>query len=361
MAVAGGHMSTNLSPVRRFYRVLCERESPQDVHDNLSVHDDYHNKMIGDLEPRFCEWAYTRLGKRLFVDGLFGTVLRPSEILQMARESGMETEGLDPKVLLRKILEKFDIREPGIPDPVPNGIAVLEFYRDRFGCKHDVISIENTIYTQEPTLSCRRASERLLKLYAYFLYQSEFKDIFEFILEKNMPIHGFDKPNTLKNFSNCIKRGVVGVLNPLLRAVSKEASERQALIPFQRNNMPLWNDSLYCAFDRLNKALNWESHDSGMSRDICGENLHKSICDVLDLIEKEEFRVPRIVQFYRKYDDGHAIHYEGFLDNQEHLCCFESGEYQLHRPYLFLSATNPSTVDMVCVETDADAFFWKDI
>lgn len=61
-------------------------------------------------------------------------------------------------------------------------------------------------------------------------------------------------------------------------------------------------------------------------------------------------RVPAPVQFFRRHDDTHGIHYEGYTADNTHLWFYEVDEYyDLGEPYLFLAATNPSAVDVKCV------------
>ena len=58
---------------------------------------------------------------------------------------------------------------------------------------------------------------------------------------------------------------------------------------------------------------------------------------------------PRTIQFFRRMDDGHCIHHEGYDENGELIRFYESSKsYELHVPHLFVAATNPSAVDVSC-------------
>ena len=75
----------------------------------------------------------------------------------------------------------------------------------------------------------------------------------------------------------------------------------------------------------------------------------RAVQNVLQKIDTNKIHVPKLVQFFRRYTDGHAVHFEGFSDTGQVVRCFETNEYELHRLYLICAATNPASVDMVCV------------
>ena len=99
--------------------------------------------------------------------------------------------------------------------------------------------------------------------------------------------------------------------------------------------------------------MNVEVHDSARRSDQTAHDLlsrqNKAVQNVLQKIDTNKIYVPKLVQFFRRYTDGHAVHFEGFSDTGQVVGCFETNEYELHRLYLICAATNPASVDMVCV------------
>jgi hypothetical protein len=52
---------------------------------------------------------------------------------------------------------------------------------------------------------------------------------------------------------------------------------------------------------------------------------------------------------------GHGFHHEGYDDTGSRLRFYESDrELELHKPYLFMAATNPSGIDVSCAALRAE-------
>jgi len=142
-----------------------------------------------------------------------------------------------------------------------------------------------------------------------------------------------------------------------LRATSRAVDERRVVVPFLGRASKLWDEPAFHSVNALGEALNVEVHDSARRNDQTARDLlarqNKAVLNVLQKIDANQIRVPKMVQFFRRYTDGHAVHFEGFSDAGQIVRCFETNEYELHQPYLICAATNPASVDMVCVRRRA--------
>lgn len=352
-------MKKELSPVRRLYVLLSGINSADSLHEDLLECDIYKN-LVGDLEPRFCEWAYNRIHEKSFANDLVKTVLRRSYVYALAKDVGIDPGGMDSIVLLGKVLAVHGINEPSIPQKIFDGIQEMNLFYQRL--KYQIDPGQNLTVESPPDVdsaTCRRAAERLLKL--LFMYYSDVDeyDIFQYIW--NNDLHGYkSRKSQYDNVCDCIqKAGDIGTMNPLLRAFSAELDSRNKRLAFQRGKFSIWPSSVYKAFNVLNHALNPEFHDKTVPKEKRMQKQLVAVCEVLELLKNNTIRYPKVIKFFRKYEDGHATHYDGYLDTGELIHCFEAGDYRLHRPYLYLAATNPSSVDMVC--TDVDNLFWTEI
>ncbi len=352
-------MKKELSPVRKLYILLSGIHSAEYLHEDL-LECNIYKSLVGDPEPRFCEWAYNRIHQKSLANDLVKFALRRSYVYELAKDAKIEPNGMDSIELLRKVLAVHGINEPAIPRPVVDGIREMNLFQQNLKYKLD----SGQALTIEPppdvdSATCRRASERFLKL--LFMYYSDVDedDIFSNIWDNDL--HGYkSRKNQYENVFECIKKaGDIGTMNPLLRAFSRELESRNMRLAFQRGKSSIWHSTAYKAFDVLNHALNPEFHDKTVPKEKRMEKQLVAICDVLELLKSNLIRYPKVIQFFRKYEDGHATHYDGYLDTGELIHCFEAGEYKLHYPYLYLAATNPSSVDMVC--TDVDNLFWTEI
>jgi len=105
----------------------------------------------------------------------------------------------------------------------------------------------------------------------------------------------------------------------------------------------LWGQA---AFERLNTvadALKHVAHDTHCPDEERRRKLYRALGGVLKLVDEGiSIRLPGTIQFFRRYDDGHATHYEGYDHSGTLVRCFEcQSSYRLHVPYLF-SGTNES-------------------
>jgi hypothetical protein len=114
---------------------------------------------------------------------------------------------------------------------------------------------------------------------------------------------------------------------------------------------------LSSSFDRLAAALSQEVHE-GTPKEERRARQKKAVADVIRVVDRGDLRIPQPVQFFRSFSDGLGEHYEGwtFSRNKESglpdptpIKFYEvANVLELHRPYLYLAATNPSAIDVVC-------------
>lgn len=342
------------SPLRKLYQILCEHESEDLVQTNLLSLSDYA-ELTGSGAARFCEWAYHRLDKRTLLQGLMGTLLRHSDVKGIARTLGVsekEIGVLTFDALLSRVLEKIGVREPRLPPPVHDGLAEIALCREWLDDRES--SLPASLAGDSPTTRCRRGLERLLKVIATFHSAGECAAAFTRVVEGRL--HGFKSNITSADeLSKYIANAEIGGLSYLLQAVSVELDASGGAPAYMRG-MPLWPKEAFDRINAVNEALKPFVHDkaTGQANERDGElgRLAKAL-DRLERTTSEAnaaIRVPVGVQFFRCLEDGHGRHYEGYLKDGTLLRCFECATiYELHQPYLFLAATNPSAVDMACV------------
>jgi len=77
-----------------------------------------------------------------------------------------------------------------------------------------------------------------------------------------------------------------------------------------------WDEPVFHSVNALGEALNVEVHDSARRSDQTAHDLlsrqNKAVQNVLQKIDTNKIHVPKLVQFFRRYTDGHAVHFEGF-------------------------------------------------
>src|SRR5205823_13849533 len=80
------------------------------------------------------------------------------------------------------------------------------------------------------------------------------------------------------------------------------------------------------------------------------QRLFSALEKVVKKIESEELWIPRTIQFFRRIDDGHGfVHHEGYDETGSPVRFYEMDrELDLHKPYLFMAATNPYGIDVSC-------------
>jgi len=342
------------SPVRQLYDSLCTLMGAEDLHANLNTLDGYR-ALEGDPEPRFCEWAYEALSRRALAADLQRCVLRPTDIAKLACVLNAKPSSFaSHDVVLRQTLASIGIREPEIPPELPDGISVLKRFckwADSELSGMPIEQLEPDEFSRNPVPACRRAIERLLKVIAVFLHDGGLDSLLLDIWTAGQ--HGFAARERVADLPGELVKLELGPLNYLLHAASGAVDERGMRIAFLSRATKLWDASVFASVSALGDALNATVHDSGRRtteapRDLLSRQ-RKAVGHVLQKIETKKIRVPRLVQFFRRYTDGHAVHFEGFSDEGQLVRCFETSEYELHQPYLLCAATNPISVDIVCV------------
>jgi hypothetical protein len=351
------------SPVRRLYAALAALDSTNGVHENLLTMEDYA-RMAGDPEPRFCEWAYQRLERRTLVSGLLGTVLRPTDAWRLAFKSGcdrQQLEGLAPTTVLCEALRALGVQEPAVPTPVRDGLDELK------RCSR---TLDNAIHETQPALLedsaanspspavelGRRGAERLLKVLCFFLWDNGFKGVIQRVVSEGL--RGYTATEVEHNdWEKWLHRGDLGQFNYLLKSTSDEIRITGLRVPFLRAGLEIWPEPAFAILDSLAGALHTAVHDTQTTVRFEPEpkrrmqKQFKAVEKVLDRFSSAppEMWRPRTIQFFRRMDDGHCIHHEGYDENGELVRFYESSKsYELHVPHLFVAATNPSAVDVSC-------------
>ncbi len=351
------------SPVRRLYQMFVEIGSEEDLAINLEDDEDF-KRMVGPVEARFCEWVYHQLEHRQLVDAIADSLLRASEIkrfssrLKIAPEA---TKGMDAKAQLRHALAEMGIREPGLPPVVENGIRELRELAAALQRPADsVTDIEGRDISLDGHLvAARRGTERLLKLVATFLWDSGLNDIFCDVVEGNL--QEFNNPGLVADStsSKWLLNGDIGTLNYLLRAVDRERIARKRPLVFSRGQRDYWGDGVFWPVKELGVLFNTGMHDSGVSAEERRVRALKIVNAMLANVDGAgpRLRIPQPVQFFRRYFDDLGEHYEGWTMVQQaygeaKLVKFYEveGGFDLHVPYLFLAATNPSSIDVSCAK-----------
>lgn len=358
---------SHLPPVRQLYRILLEMMGSEDLQENLNDAPGYRG-LRGEPEQRFCEWAYTMIHDRKFAESLIGSVLRPSEVNDLASRFKQPpiAEGVSPRTYLTVIMKNhLGIHEPVVPKRVYSGLEALESFSDwatsqvtgkRFS------TVEESRFTYDPVAQCRRATERLLKTIAVFFLNTDCKLHMKEVWENSL--YGFKTPSPSCDIEQYIlTKACITTMNIFLSACSKHLREKNATLPCLKPDLPLWSEAVFSVIRQLSNFLNLDVHDTPSSTQTSEPPLIRHLrCvqEILRLIENRKLPLPRVIQFFRKYDDGHQVyHYDGYNEDGSLLSFFEASGYQLHRPYLYLSATNPSCLDAVC--TDVMPFLYSAI
>ncbi len=356
-------MTSTTSSVRRLYANLCaEFGGEDDVRDNLMALESYQ-ALAGSGEARFCEWAYHSTEERCLIRDLCA-ILRPTDSTRLAKLAGCAEEqlrGLGREAVTRLALIQIGVKEPEIPDRLFDGVANLQDVRNRL---LEVIQGRSLI-TQDPAPNdiggvagrCRRAAERLLKVITVFLWDGGYAEAITRVVHEGR--HGFRPgPRRLDVHGATLFQYDLGTSNHLLKALNHELRSVRVVVPFLRGHDEVWSQRAFDAMARLGEHLNEALHDGHGRGPIDGPRLLESVDGVLGCVHDQVIRVPRSIRFFRRYEDGQSEdfrHYEGYLDDGKRVRCFEVAErYELHTPYLFLAATNPSAVSMICTPRRAE-------
>lgn len=371
-------------PIRELYKLLVQFDGEERLAKNLGRLDDFIS-LKGPLEPRFCEWAYARMETRTFISGLDDKLLRASDIEELGEILKIpqhELKGRTSREQLRAILSKVGVHEPELPREVVSGLEDIR-RAHHFFVNQDTASIEARERSEAgEQVFCRQGLERLLKFIVSFLWEGGLRTIFLEVIVNGY--HGFkegsfdasdlvrygDGQESITDWSvgdwkaeivrtetpEVLRKATAGVLNHLLDAVSKTCIAQDITVPFLRDESrgELWPSKVFHRTKALNTSLNKLLHDDlGVTEEEkirLRKNLPKQIAQFLQSIDEGILRIPAPIQFFRWQNDGHGLHYEGYTAQGKRLHFYEVAEpYKLGCSYLYLAATNPSAVDMVCV------------
>jgi hypothetical protein len=357
-------MATNQSPARRLYRLLVDFYS-EAIIPRYFLHDDDFQSMVGPFEARFCEWIYHQREHGRLAKRLHDICVRQVEIDYLADKVGLDIENIEslpPTTQLGIVLDALDCGDPKPPPRIHTGVFQLRRLARAF--QHDYkpgqTDIEGCDISPEGLVpSARRGAERLLKLLVRFLWDAGFADSLRRVVDEGA--HGFQKglaktsddPSWFEHFT-------LAPLNFLLQAFDAERRERGLELPFMRRGDDIfWHKDAFAAFGKLAKALNKEVHE-GMALEERRALQKAALQMVTEVFDTGKMRIPQPVQFFRRFSDGYAEHYAGYTyadpfgdeeTESERIFFYETNTaFELHRPYLFLAATNPSAVDAACVD-----------
>jgi hypothetical protein len=353
------------SPVRKLYAALVKLDSINDVHENLLTDSDYE-RMTGDPEPRFCEWAYQQIEGRKLVPGLLSTVLRPTDARDLALESGCTPQqlvGLAIPTVLSEALREFGVRVPEVPSPVRDGLDQLKLCSSMLDqaireIRPESLEDSDLNSPHPPVDLARRGAERLLKVFCLFLWDNGFKDTIQQVVSKGL--WGFRGPKVLPpDWEEWLHEGDLGTLNFLLKSTSTEIKKTSLPVRFLSAGKKIWPNEVFEALNSLAKALQTAVHDTQTTSRYESDQKErmqrhfKAVKEVWDIFSgaKPEIEMwrPRTIQFFRSVNDGFCIHHEGYDEKGDVVRFYESSHsYDLHVPYLFVAATNPSAVDVSC-------------
>ena len=348
------------SPVRRLFDVLVELHSVRGVELNIR-HDDEFASMIGPLEARFCEWTYVQLERRRLATKLLEcNLMSPANIWSLASRFEIkrgELENLDRRQQVRKALEGLGICEPSLPPAVATGVEEIRALHEVFDAEEMGVNcgIEGVSRDPEAMIpAARRGAERLLKLIVCFLWSVGLDDIIFDVCDQQLQGYRSKGLRPERGSSQWLQKGDLGTLNYLLRAVDRERQERKRELIFLRDRQDYWGDAVFHPFNQLATALSKEVHE-GMAREQRRSQQRSATRSVIRIIDGSSLRIPGVVQFFRQYNDDLGTHYEGWTLHREYpespwkperIKFYEVGvPIELHRPYLYLAATNPSAVD----------------
>lgn len=348
--------SPSVSPIRRLYATLVSLDSEDGVHENLLTHADYR-EMGGDPAPRFCEWAYHRQDHRKLVEGLLGAVLRPTDARRLALSVGLSADalkGLGTESIVREALRLLGVNEPTPPRNLKDGVDDLSRYRNRLDEEIKATNLSPGRNEPIPVELGRKGAERLLKVLCFFLWDNGYADVIRQVVSEGR--HGF-RAAKVRDWETWLTDGDLGTFNFLLNAVSAELKQTGVKVHFLGGSLDLWPSRAFQAVTSLCQAFQTVVHDTQTGArfepvrqrrlQVQFEAVEKAL-ECIHSVGPPIWR-PRVIQFYRRTDDGHSIHHEGLDENGTEVRFFESVDrYELHVPYLFVAATNPSAVDVAC-------------
>ena len=349
-------MATREKPVQHLYRLLCELDSAEILHQNLLDLEDYAS-MEGGPEPRFREWAFTRRRQRKLHSGLLGNALRPADAMKLARLAGVpQVQGQSPEVALNLTLICIGFRQAEVPLPVMDGVAELrQCLRALDLHLRGLDTHEDGPAFLDPLATCRRGAERMLKVLCCFIIDAGFDGSVRRAAIEG--VGGF-RPMEAEppSWASWIMGADLGTLNHLLRAVGLDMERRDRTLPFLEEGRPLWSKEAHGPLHGLSGALNLRMHDSGVTQPVDQQkqysNVYRTLDTVLRRVDEQDpaIRLPRTVQFYGREEDGTGVHYKGYTHEGQRRTFYDCPEqYDFHRPYLYMAATNPAPVDPVCV------------
>lgn len=353
-------------PIRLLYAQLCQLEDrgAEKLHHNLDAEHDDYKSMRGSPEPRFYEWAHTRLEARTFISGITEGVLRTSDLLKLAVQCGvlpeeLEALGKDKILLARRAMEALGVREPEHPREIQDGVRALQ---RAAGSLNAAISGAGGKSNGSESLA-RRGAERFLASLVLFLWDAGHRQSLRDVVRERR--HGFQASASVAKslehgddkFTDWLlkPRGAdLGSMNHLLRCVSLDMKENTPT--FLGHGRAVWHPDAFEAFDELARALHPIAHDLNRAAapvddlQILG-TVEKAAAAVLGLVcDREIIWRPKAVIFFRRIHDGHGVHYEGWDDTNTRRMFFEcQQEYRLHERYVYVAATNPQAVDAACV------------
>jgi hypothetical protein len=203
----------------------------------------------------------------------------------------------------------------------------------------------------------RRGAERLLKILCFFLWDNGCGEAIKQVVAQGR--HGFRAAPGVTNWEKWLHDQDLGTFNYLLRALSREVASASIALPFLRSDQELWSERAFQSINGLCDAFKPEVHDAQTSaryeadRARRLEQRYRAVDRVLEDIKSVTAPIlrPRVIQFFRRTGDDDSMHHEGYDDAGRLVQFFESpGPYDLHRPYLFIAATNPSAVDVGCTK-----------
>lgn len=350
------------SPIRALYDTLLRLDSAENIDYNLDKAEVGYAEMRGDREPRFCEWAYDQIEKRTLVKSLLGGVLRPTDALKLAREAGCDMERLqhlDPRIVLAEALETLGVRVPRLPSPIFDGLAELEAcFQSLDGALSAATTDAQSVFESAAGLG-RRGGERLLKVLCFFLWDTGHAGtIQEIVMHQRFGYQRegrFQVPDNPQGWERWLHSRSLGQYNFLLRAIST-AIRAGSLphVPFLGASRQVWPEAVFSTFCSFASALVPAVHDKQTAERVEVsprtrlEALYTAVGKIIGKESQEGWR-PCAIQFFRKVSDGHSVHHEGYDTRGKVVRFLETrDEYELHVPYVFVSATNPAAVEYSC-------------
>jgi hypothetical protein len=325
--------------------------SPEDLDSDL-MEDKIYSQLFGSGEARFCEWVYHCMEQRTLVKALC-CVFKPTDTKTLALGIGLDiqnavNETKDSRFC--KILEHLNLIEPQLPPNIDNGVLKLRKVLHNFR-QWGQNSVNPDVIDKE-LLTARRSTERLLKILLSFLVDSD--------LAADKILRGGG--NGYKFQSIVLENGHINVgkltlepLNFALKAISKLHEEEKCLPLFLNFGQTVWHDKAFSAVMGIAEGANPRLHDNPSDPEESQQKVMVGIDRLCSLLDERILRLPKPVQFFRQYHDGHSYHYEGYMSDEERreikVTFYEVREnaYELHKNYLFMSPTNPSALDAVCV------------